>query len=586
MASITLIQQNQQQQQPGSFKKTSTPLGKRKIATVLDLENVENRNHQHLSRSPAKQAAVSLSTPPIISSSQMPQNLQQPVVVTVKKAFTGANVNVAALNNQVNIINNQQQQPKARTGPKVHTTPKSITNPSEETQVKSVKAALPQAVARRNARERNRVKQVNNGFAALRQHIPEEMAEAYELQKGPAAQAAAQANANSSAAKKLSKVETLRMAVEYIRNLETMLNLSGSSHANDHSFSFCDTSSIVSNSPSSPSFSNSSMIDEEPSLHHQQHPQTAPILPFDCDSLPIDQSHVVLPSVTTINGVPYLRLPPNHQTNLGQGFIDPESGDFILVSTAGDGDQHQQQVVYQTGMDHPQQQQPIILYAPGSAASPPQLLAGPNNFQSNFVSNNLLAPAYLQVAGGAGGVGGVRAEEFNGSGDDEDECSSGQSASPVPVNVLDGDRIKIEQQPSRGGGGIHSNCPSSAAYVNKSPLIRHVEEESPPKRLCTNNEQFSVVDQSGVIIRGNFIEIKQEHHQPMPQFSVDRSSPEILAPAADSMYDNIHERLTCIKTELQDDDGSDLDLLESGITEENMIDAMEWWENEKRSASN
>lgn len=76
----------------------------------------------------------------------------------------------------------------------------------------------PQAVAveRRNARERNRVKQVNNGFAALRQHIPEEIAEIFEQQGSANAKSAA-------AAKKLSKVETLRMAVEYIRHLESML---------------------------------------------------------------------------------------------------------------------------------------------------------------------------------------------------------------------------------------------------------------------------------------------------------------------------------------------------------------------------
>ncbi|KOC65426.1 Achaete-scute complex protein T5 [Habropoda laboriosa] len=37
----------------------------------------------------------------------------------------------------------------------------------------------PVAVARRNARERNRVRQVNNGFATLRQHIPSHIAAGY-----------------------------------------------------------------------------------------------------------------------------------------------------------------------------------------------------------------------------------------------------------------------------------------------------------------------------------------------------------------------------------------------------------------------
>ncbi|KAI5634335.1 helix-loop-helix DNA-binding domain-containing protein [Phthorimaea operculella] len=78
----------------------------------------------------------------------------------------------------------------------------------------NTRSPTPLAVARRNARERNRVRQVNDGFAALRRHIPEEVAAAFE-----------NANSNRGPNKKLSKVETLRMAVEYIRNLETLLNI-------------------------------------------------------------------------------------------------------------------------------------------------------------------------------------------------------------------------------------------------------------------------------------------------------------------------------------------------------------------------
>ncbi|CAO1377858.1 unnamed protein product [Diamesa serratosioi] len=74
--------------------------------------------------------------------------------------------------------------------------------------MKSVPAV---SVARRNARERNRVKQVNNGFSMLRDHIPPEIADTFEV-------------AGRGSAKKLSKVETLRMAVEYIRSLEKMLS--------------------------------------------------------------------------------------------------------------------------------------------------------------------------------------------------------------------------------------------------------------------------------------------------------------------------------------------------------------------------
>ncbi|XP_021712495.1 achaete-scute complex protein T3 [Aedes aegypti] len=67
------------------------------------------------------------------------------------------------------------------------------------------------SVQRRNARERNRVKQVNNGFANLRQHIPPTVVTAL-------------SNGGRGASKKLSKVDTLRMAVEYIRSLQKMLD--------------------------------------------------------------------------------------------------------------------------------------------------------------------------------------------------------------------------------------------------------------------------------------------------------------------------------------------------------------------------
>ena len=56
-------------------------------------------------------------------------------------------------------------------------------------------------VSRRNARERSRVKTVNNGFEVLKKHIP-----------------------TAAPVKKLSKVGILSHAVEYIRNLQMMLD--------------------------------------------------------------------------------------------------------------------------------------------------------------------------------------------------------------------------------------------------------------------------------------------------------------------------------------------------------------------------
>ncbi|XP_071558483.1 achaete-scute complex protein T3 [Temnothorax nylanderi] len=92
----------------------------------------------------------------------------------------------------------------------------------------------PASVARRNARERNRVKQVNNGFATLRQHIPQTVAQAL------GSSTAGTHGGSRAGSKKLSKVETLRMAVEYIRSLQRLLE--------EHDGSSESTSSTSSNS--------------------------------------------------------------------------------------------------------------------------------------------------------------------------------------------------------------------------------------------------------------------------------------------------------------------------------------------------
>lgn len=85
-------------------------------------------------------------------------------------------------------------------------------SPTMSAKLTGTAALAPVSVARRNARERNRVKQVNNGFSALRDRIPDEVAEIFESH-----------GTGRGSVKKLSKVETLRMAVEYIRSLEQCL---------------------------------------------------------------------------------------------------------------------------------------------------------------------------------------------------------------------------------------------------------------------------------------------------------------------------------------------------------------------------
>lgn len=115
----------------------------------------------------------------------------------------------------------------------------------------------PASVARRNARERNRVKQVNNGFATLRQHIPQSVAQAL------GGNTAGTHGGSRAGSKKLSKVETLRMAVEYIRSLQRLLD--------DHDGSDMGSALSGSSSPS-PSSTCGSRVElhqDIQDLHHQ-----------------------------------------------------------------------------------------------------------------------------------------------------------------------------------------------------------------------------------------------------------------------------------------------------------------------------
>lgn len=64
----------------------------------------------------------------------------------------------------------------------------------------------PAFIRKRNERERHRVRCVNEGYARLREHLPQELED-----------------------KRLSKVETLRAAIDYIKHLQGLLdfNVSG-----------------------------------------------------------------------------------------------------------------------------------------------------------------------------------------------------------------------------------------------------------------------------------------------------------------------------------------------------------------------
>lgn len=156
----------------------------------------------------------------------------------------------------------------------------------------------PLAVARRNARERNRVKQVNNGFTALRERIPEEVAEAFE----------AQGNGRGSA-KKLSKVETLRMAVEYIRSLEQVLAMDNENKSILDNTSETNNSSVISMMTTPPPENSHQLLD---------------------DGIIVETS---LPDLTVINGMQYIRLPGTNTYQMLTTFYENDENLQPLLQT-------------------------------------------------------------------------------------------------------------------------------------------------------------------------------------------------------------------------------------------------------------
>lgn len=134
----------------------------------------------------------------------------------------------------------------------------------------------PASVARRNARERNRVKQVNNGFATLRSHIPVSVA---------AALGASTAGTGRGASKKLSKVETLRLAVEYIRSLQDLLEDSSQPKENYYK----DAPAMSPISTMSPPSSEASSTSPPPVTYHnyQPVPKYEPMSPEDEELLDV-----------------------------------------------------------------------------------------------------------------------------------------------------------------------------------------------------------------------------------------------------------------------------------------------------------
>ncbi|KAH8286729.1 hypothetical protein KR018_003090, partial [Drosophila ironensis] len=145
-----------------------------------------------------------------------------------------------------------------------------------------------QSVQRRNARERNRVKQVNNSFARLRQHIPQSIIA--DLTKG----------GGRGPHKKISKVDTLRIAVEYIRRLQDLVDdlnggpstttasvgqlqlcLDESSSHSSHSSTSCTSSST--NNNNSLYYPATNPLQQQQQLQRQQFPHQ-PLTPISLNS--------------------------------------------------------------------------------------------------------------------------------------------------------------------------------------------------------------------------------------------------------------------------------------------------------------
>lgn len=187
------------------------------------------------------------------------------------------------------------------------------------------------SVARRNARERNRVKQVNNGFSNLRQHIPPTVVTA--LTKG-----------GRGSAKKLSKVDTLKMAVEYIRSLKDMLedNENSSGAGSSTSSYYCESSELqsiprseASLSPT-PSYSSdaSSTLNYTPN-HVQSHQTHFKQEPFDPSTSPAPSYHSDIPihhHQQIFTSTPAAFKPPvNHYDNYSP--VSPDDEDLLDAIT-------------------------------------------------------------------------------------------------------------------------------------------------------------------------------------------------------------------------------------------------------------
>lgn len=124
-------------------------------------------------------------------------------------------------------------------------------------------------VARRNARERNRIKQVNTGFAVLRQHIPASFCDetAKDSSNNSDTGSGRSSSRGSGKSRKFSKLNTLISAARYIHSLQKTLSNSAASEDVSATENFIDGAQACATPPNYTDVSSPSSSDCHGSEH-------------------------------------------------------------------------------------------------------------------------------------------------------------------------------------------------------------------------------------------------------------------------------------------------------------------------------
>ncbi|XP_005176359.2 achaete-scute complex protein T8 [Musca domestica] len=477
---------------------------------------------------------------------------------------------------------------------------------------------LPQAVARRNARERNRVKQVNNGFAALRERIPEEVAEAFEAQ-----------SSCKNNGKKLSKVETLRMAVEYIRSLERLLGfdfptgtaLHSTSSSGEDSFSMIkDEFDAYSPSMDDHYEDSLSHYDSEDYFAHQANTSTAASLPPNCNSPTPNTQMDSLPNITTLNGLQYIRIPGTNTYQL----LTPD----IFVGNAASPpsstvDEEHFQALIDTNCNSPTSAgspatTPANMSSPPTTTTTTSMSAAHVTADVNTSSSpRTISPNTGMVRTEAAPVATSSLANTKGSVSLLSTASlpSSSRLSPVPQHQQQQQQQQQQQMnnmltttPNTAGSAVnneHQPLLQTAAPANSASQQHHQQEMHDLRQTCAVNPpqvlETHLIKQEyeePAIIYSNQQRSPQMQHQqnqqlymPAPSHSMamspplDRQTPNSMALPQffghtnnnASNQNNFYPSLMQLKKEF-DEDLLDVAHNANVMSDESMIESIDWWE--------